>query len=37
MKLRPPLDLRYVDSWSPLLDLKILWATLVVVLRGNGC
>ena len=31
------LDLRYVDSWSPLLDLKILWATLVVVLRGNGC
>lgn len=31
------LDLYYVDSWSPMLDLNILWRTLMVVIRGTGC
>lgn len=31
------LDLYYVDSWSPMLDLSILWRTLMVVVRGTGC
>lgn len=30
------LDLEYIDSWSPLLDLKILLKTLPAVLRGRG-
>jgi exopolysaccharide biosynthesis polyprenyl glycosylphosphotransferase len=30
------LDLRYVENWSPALDLLILWKTLGVVLRGHG-
>ena len=30
------LDLRYVENWSLLLDLQILWKTLSAVLRGSG-
>jgi exopolysaccharide biosynthesis polyprenyl glycosylphosphotransferase len=30
------LDLEYIDSWSPLLDLKILVKTIPVVLSGRG-
>jgi lipopolysaccharide/colanic/teichoic acid biosynthesis glycosyltransferase len=30
------LDLRYIDSWSFLLDLKIIAQTVLVVLRGSG-
>ncbi len=30
------LDLEYIDSWSPLLDLKILVKTIPAVLSGRG-
>ncbi len=30
------LDLQYIDNWSLTLDLKILWRTVFVVLRGTG-
>lgn len=30
------LDLYYVDSWSPALDLVILWKTVNAVVRGTG-
>lgn len=30
------LDLRYVDNWSLVLDLQILWRTARAVLGGNG-
>lgn len=30
------LDLYYVDSWSPALDLVILWKTVNAVIRGRG-
>jgi len=30
------LDLEYIDNWSLLLDLKILWRTVPVVLTGTG-
>jgi exopolysaccharide biosynthesis polyprenyl glycosylphosphotransferase len=30
------LDLEYIERWSLRLDLKILWRTLAVVLRGTG-
>jgi exopolysaccharide biosynthesis polyprenyl glycosylphosphotransferase len=30
------LDLEYIDSWSPMLDLKILMKTIPVVLSGRG-
>ncbi|MEZ5331669.1 MAG: sugar transferase [Thermoanaerobaculia bacterium] len=30
------LDLEYIDSWSPFLDLKILLQTIPVVLSGRG-
>jgi exopolysaccharide biosynthesis polyprenyl glycosylphosphotransferase len=30
------LDLRYVENWSPALDLLILWKTAAVVFRGSG-
>lgn len=30
------LDLRYVENWSPTLDLMILWKTASAVLRGSG-
>ncbi|MDE9364317.1 exopolysaccharide biosynthesis polyprenyl glycosylphosphotransferase [Luteipulveratus sp. YIM 133132] len=30
------LDLRYVDNWSMMLDLQILWRTARAVLRGEG-
>ena len=30
------LDLEYIDSWSPLLDIKILLKTIPVVLTGKG-
>lgn len=31
------LDLYYVENWSPLMDLLILYRTLRVVLAGKGC
>lgn len=30
------LDLRYVENWSPSLDLLIVWKTFFAVLRGSG-
>lgn len=30
------LDLRYVDNWSPLVDLQILFRTLKAVVNGSG-
>jgi lipopolysaccharide/colanic/teichoic acid biosynthesis glycosyltransferase len=30
------LDLQYIEEWSLLLDLKILWKTLSVVVHGTG-
>jgi exopolysaccharide biosynthesis polyprenyl glycosylphosphotransferase len=30
------LDLRYVENWSFVLDLQILWKTISVILRGSG-
>jgi exopolysaccharide biosynthesis polyprenyl glycosylphosphotransferase len=30
------LDLRYVDNWSIVLDLQILWKTCSAVIRGQG-
>ena len=30
------LDLRYVENWSPALDLMILWKTVFVVVRRSG-
>ena len=30
------LDLRYVENWSFVLDLQILWKTLSAVIRGSG-
>ena len=30
------LDVRYVDEWSPILDLKILVATIMKVAAGHG-
>ncbi len=30
------LDLKYIDTWSPLLDLQILAQTIPAVLRGSG-
>lgn len=30
------LDLQYIDEWSVLLDLQILWATIPAVLQGEG-
>jgi exopolysaccharide biosynthesis polyprenyl glycosylphosphotransferase len=30
------LDLRYVENWSPALDLMILWKTAFAVARGSG-
>jgi lipopolysaccharide/colanic/teichoic acid biosynthesis glycosyltransferase len=30
------LDLEYIDNWSLELDLKILWRTIFVVIRGTG-
>lgn len=30
------LDLRYVENWSLVLDLQILWKTLAAVVRGSG-
>jgi len=30
------LDLQYIDSWSPALDIEILAKTLPAVLRGSG-
>ena len=31
------LDLYYVENWTPVLDLMILWRTLRVVVRPGGC
>jgi lipopolysaccharide/colanic/teichoic acid biosynthesis glycosyltransferase len=30
------LDLRYVENWSLMLDLQILWKTLSAVVGGSG-
>ena len=30
------LDLEYIDTWSPLLDLKVLLRTLPALVRGTG-
>jgi len=30
------LDLEYIEQWSLGLDLRILWATLAVVVKGTG-
>lgn len=30
------LDLRYVDNWSPAMDLQILWKTIRAVTSGSG-
>jgi exopolysaccharide biosynthesis polyprenyl glycosylphosphotransferase len=30
------LDLRYVENWSFVLDLQILWKTISVIFRGSG-
>jgi exopolysaccharide biosynthesis polyprenyl glycosylphosphotransferase len=30
------LDVRYVENWSLVLDVQILWKTLATVLRGSG-
>lgn len=30
------LDLEYIDSWTPSLDLKILWRTIPAVISGRG-
>jgi len=30
------LDLRYVENWSFVLDLQILWKTISVMVRGSG-
>ena len=30
------LDLRYVENWSFVLDLQILWKTIMVLMRGSG-
>jgi len=30
------LDKEYIDEWSPLLDIKLLMKTVVVVLKGSG-
>ena len=30
------LDLNYIDNWSMLLDLKIAFKTIPVILRGSG-
>jgi putative colanic acid biosynthesis UDP-glucose lipid carrier transferase len=36
MKRRLECDLYYIDNWSPLLDLQILWRTLAVFLRQRN-
>nr|WP_242614694.1 sugar transferase [Actinomadura roseirufa] len=30
------LDLRYIENWSLVLDMQILWKTLAAVVRGSG-
>jgi lipopolysaccharide/colanic/teichoic acid biosynthesis glycosyltransferase len=30
------IDIHYVENWSLLLDLMILWRTVGAVLRGDG-
>ena len=36
MHLNTEDDLYYIQNYSPLLDLQILWRTVGVVLRGRG-
>ena len=33
---RARLDLEYIDNWSPLLDVKIMFATIPAILRSTG-
>jgi putative colanic acid biosynthesis UDP-glucose lipid carrier transferase len=35
MEARIKYDLEYLRNWSPLLDLKILFKTLLIVVRGE--
>ena len=35
MKKRVEYDIWYMENWSLLLDIKILWLTFVSVLKGN--
>jgi putative colanic acid biosysnthesis UDP-glucose lipid carrier transferase len=35
MEARIKYDLEYLRNWSPLLDLKILFKTLLIVIRGE--
>jgi len=30
------LDLRYVENWSPAMDLAIVWKTVRAMVRGTG-
>jgi len=30
------LDLRYVENWSPAMDLAIVWKTVRAMARGTG-
>jgi lipopolysaccharide/colanic/teichoic acid biosynthesis glycosyltransferase len=30
------LDLKYIDTWTPMLDFKILMMTVPIVLSGRG-
>jgi lipopolysaccharide/colanic/teichoic acid biosynthesis glycosyltransferase len=30
------MDLKYIDTWSPMLDIKILLKTVPAVLSGRG-
>ena len=30
------LDVQYIQEWTILLDVKIIWLTIVAVLKGNG-
>jgi lipopolysaccharide/colanic/teichoic acid biosynthesis glycosyltransferase len=30
------LDMEYIDRWSLMLDLQILWKTIPAVMKGSG-
>jgi len=30
------LDMEYIDNWSLMLDMKILFKTIPIILRGTG-
>jgi len=35
MKKRVDYDIWYMENWSPLLDIKIVWLTFISMLRGH--